>query len=112
MRPPAEWLRGLRQSLAGRRFEIIYLAARQKSYRFKAGGGKRVSTSRLGRLAADRASSRSSIRAGAAENISEQHIEVQREIVESARRAHHLQNPQNRPWYRFVTGSLISPLAG
>ena len=30
----------------------------------------------------------------------------------SARRAHHLQNPQNRPWYRFVTGSLIGPFAG
>src|SRR4249920_1058022 len=34
------------------------------------------------------------------------------QVVESARRAHHLQNPQNRPWSRFVTGSLISPLAG
>jgi len=31
---------------------------------------------------------------------------------ESARRAHHLQNPQNRQWSRVVTGSLIGPLAG
>jgi len=37
---------------------------------------------------------------------------VRADNVESAPHAHHLQNPQNRPWYRFVTDSLIGPLAG
>src|SRR3974390_2546410 len=32
--------------------------------------------------------------------------------VESARRAHHLQNPQNRPWYRFCNRLADRPLGG
>ena len=32
--------------------------------------------------------------------------------LESARRPHHLQNPQNRPWYRFCNRLADRPLGG